>query len=243
MTDVDFFLQEKNDQPPATLTPIDWLTKVFVPVFAIVAAVFVGLNGKQPRMLWGFIAVAVISLLVGPFQWLWYALQRWLERIKDRRAARRYLRLLQDQVAQFGQFVGGTSDTLHYISDSMCAGDPVKIARLAMPNRAAWSERWRILYLRLTSQKPSVRELRFAILEFHDLLGTYINMCANAVFDRLPQDLRATMTPDVKTELVAFHLKFERFQSESERLLKDIVFSRPCFNGIAISFAPVKPVA
>lgn len=61
MTDVDFFLQEKNDRPPATLTPIDWLTKVFVPVFAIVAAVFVGLNGKQPRVLWGFIAVAVIS--------------------------------------------------------------------------------------------------------------------------------------------------------------------------------------
>lgn len=125
----------------------------------------------------------------------------------------------------------------------MCAGDPVKIARLAMPNRAAWSERWRILYLRLTSQGPSVRELRFAILEFHDLLGTYINMCANAVFDRLPQDLRATMTPDVKAELVAFHLKFERFQSESERLLKDIVFSRPCFNGIAISLARVKPLA
>jgi hypothetical protein len=244
MTEADYFLQEHHEKKPATLTLVDWLTTFFLPVFAIAAAVFVGWNGKQPRVLWGFIAVAAISLLVGPFQWFWYAFRRWLNRIKDQRAARHYSPLLQEQVARFGQFVGGTSDTLHYICyNTLCGGDGMKQAKLLMPDLAAWSGRCGILSRRLAGQNPDVKELQLDILEFHDLVGTYINLCANAVFDRLAQDLRAAMTPRAKADLAAFQQRFHGFQSDSERLIKEIVFSRPCFNGIPFSFAPVKPLA
>jgi hypothetical protein len=77
-------------------------------------------------------------------------------------------------------------------------------ASLGMPDAAAWSGRSDLFSNRLDRQKPSLAELQYAVLEFHDLVGTYVNLCTTAVFGRLPQDSSAAMNPRAKTELAAF---------------------------------------
>jgi hypothetical protein len=244
MADIDYFLQPNEEQHSAKSTPIGYVGGIVLPVLAIVAVIVVGWNGKQLKLMWALTALAVIALLVGPFVWLLAAIQRGWNRMGDQRAAHRYFPLLQEQVARFGQFVGGTSDTLHYICDStLCGGDGARQARLAMPDISAWSGRWSIFYRRIVRQKPSAEGLEFAVAEFNDLVGTYIGLCANAVFDRLAQDILTAMTPRAKIDLGSFQQRFHAFQSQSEQLLSQICFSRPRFSRLSYSFAKVKPLA
>jgi hypothetical protein len=91
---------------------------------------------------------------------------------------------------------------------------------LGLPNVAAWCGRAELFSRRLDRQKHSLADLQYAVLEFHDLVGTYVNLCATVVFGRLPQNLSATMNPRAKTELAAFQQRFERFLPDSEQLPK-----------------------
>jgi hypothetical protein len=69
----------------------------------------------------------------------------------------------------------------------------------------------------LLARHTSLAELQHAVLEFHDLVGTYVNLCATAVFGRLPQDLSAAMNPRAKTELAAFRQISFRFGTVTQR--------------------------
>jgi hypothetical protein len=112
-----------------------------------------------------------------------------------------------------------------------------------MPNVAAWTGRSDLFSRRLQRQKPSLTDLQYAVLEYYDLIGTYVNLCATVVFGRLPQDLAATMDARARAELAAFQQRFERFLSDSEALLKEISESCPPMNRLPHSFSSVKPLA
>ena len=199
----------------------------------------------MPRSVWwGLIGVIAFSLALGFSASLASTFRSAINRIKDQRAARTYFPLLRKQVHRFGDFVTSSRpDTLHWIADSLlCEGHGERIARLGMPNVAAWSGRWDLFCRRLDRQKPNPTELQYAILEFHDLVGTYTNLCAATVFERLPQDMMAAMTPRAKSNLSAFQQRFESFRSDSEHLLKDICESRPSLGRLPYSLAPIRPL-
>jgi len=240
----NYLLNQNEDVAPPKQTFVDFTSRALIPVLSVVATIVVGWNSKHPYILAGLIAVTLLSLIVGPARWLVSVTQTKLSQIRDRRTARQYFPVLRKLVRRFGDFVNnGKADTLHYIADNyLCEGHGQRIASLGMPNVAAWSGRSELFSRRLDRQKPSLAELQYAVLEFHDLVGTYVNLCATVVFGRLPQDLSAAMKPRAKTELAAFQQRFERFLSDSEQLLKEICQSRPSLSHLPSSFAAVKPL-
>jgi hypothetical protein len=245
MTEVDYLLGTNEDTPPPKLTAIDYTSRMFIPALSIIATIVVGGNSRHPAILYGLIAVTAISLMVGPFQWMLSAIRAWRSRVKDERIAGRYFPALRKLVHRFGDFINGTrADTLHNIAESyLCDGHGDKIAKLGMPNLAAWSGRWDLFSRRLDQQKPGPKELQYAVLEFHDMVGTYTILCAAMVFGRLPQDMLAAMTPRAKSELGGFQQRYERFLGDSEQLLKEISASCRHLGQLPHSFAPVRPLA
>jgi hypothetical protein len=244
MTELGYFLTTGEDSS-RRLTAFDYATKLLLPTFIGIATVIGSFRGMPADVWWGLVVLIALSLVLGFSGSLTSAVRTTVDRIKDRQAACRYLPGLQRLVLQFGDFVDGRrSDTLHYyIADSLlCEGHGERMTRLGMPNMALWSGRWDLFSRRLGRQRPNVEELQYAVLEFHDLVGTYINFCASVVFDRLPQDLMTAMTPRAKSNLNAFQQRFERFHSESEQLLKEICESRPSLERLPRNFAPLKPL-
>jgi hypothetical protein len=244
MTEIEYFLHQDEDVVQPTQPLVDFTSRVFIPVLTVLATIVVGWNARHPYILLGLITMTVLSLIVGPMQWLVSIIRVALNRMQDRRAAREYFTKLRKLADRFGDFVNsGKPDTLHYITEShLCEGHGQRIAALGLPNMAAWSGRSDLFSSRLGLEKDSVRELQYAVLEFHDLVGTYVNLCATAVFGRLPQDLFTNMSPRARTELGAFQQRFERFLSDSEQLLKEISQSRQSFSRLPCSFAAVKPL-
>ena len=111
-----------------------------------------------------------------------------------------------------------------------------------MPNVAAWKGRADLFRLRMSQQRPSPRVLFHAALEFEDMVGTYINLCAECVFSRMPK--RTTRNDDAGSQKRSrqFQKGFHTFQHESEQLLQEIVTSRPYFARLHWQFTRVKPL-
>jgi hypothetical protein len=244
MSDLDDVLDGDRETARRRLTVVDYTRGLIFPVLTIVATIIVGWNDKHPYLLRGLVVATILSILIGPAQWLWSAVRTKLKGIREERAAQKFFPPLRKLVHRFGDFVTGGPDTLHYIADGyLCQGHGQRIALLGMTNVSAWSGRADLFSRRLDRQKPGLAELHYAALEYHDLVGTYVNLCATAVFDRLPQDLATNMDPRARKELAAFQQRFERFLSDSEALLKEISQSCSSLSRLPYSFSPVKPLA
>ncbi|MGA9939119.1 MAG: hypothetical protein WBP92_12805 [Candidatus Acidiferrales bacterium] len=243
MNDFDYF-NEQPDEHPTKRSVIEYVAGIGIPILAMFATIAVGWNGQHTKVLWGLIGVAALALLTGPIRWLASVVERIWNRFQDWRASRRYYPRLLKQVCRFREFVASSrADTLHYLSESvLCQGHADRFAKLQMPNVAAWKGRADLFCLRMSQQRPSPRVLFHAALEFEDMVGTYINLCAECVFSRMPRELRETMTPEAKSALDSFQKGFHTFQHESEQLLQEIATSRPYFARLHWQFTRVKPL-
>jgi hypothetical protein len=238
------YLNEQPAERPAKRGVIEYVVGIGIPILAMFATIAVGWNGQHTKILWALIGVAALALLTGPIRWLASVVERIWNRFQDWRASRRYYPRLLKQVFRFREFVASSrADTLHYISESvLCQGHADRFAKLQMPNAAAWKGRADLFCLRMSQQSPSRGVLSHAALEYEDMVGTYINLCAECVFSRMPRELRETMTPEAKRALDSFQQRFHTFQHESEQLLQEIATSRPYFAGLHWQFTRVKPL-
>jgi hypothetical protein len=244
MSHLDHFLT--TDSPISSsrrMSLFEYVAKVLVPILGILATIVGALRGVRTITLLGLIGVTAFSLVLGLLPMMNTVIGRSMNHVRDRRAARLYLPQLRTLAHQFQDFVNGSrSDTLHYISDNfLCEGHGQKMAKLAMPSMAAWTERAILFSRKLDRQKPNYSELQVDVLEFYDMVGTYDSLCAGIIVERLPAEL-AAMTPRAKSNLGAFQQRFERFLWDAERLLKDISASRPSLESSPRCFAPVRPL-
>lgn len=244
MTELESLLAGDAEAATTKLGVFDYAARLIVPALGIIAVIVGEVRGTPTRLQLGLIAVVIVSLALGFVPLLISGARAVEDRMKDRHVARLYLPQLRKLVDRFGDFVNGSRpDTLHYIADSfLCEGHGQKIAKLAMPNITAWSGRWASFSQRLARQKPDFTELHSFLLDFYDMVGSYDNLCVAAVFDRLPADLAAGMTPRAKSNLSSFQQRFERFLSDSEQLLKEISAARSSLSDLPCAFAPVRPL-
>lgn len=243
MSDLDNFLNGDQGTGRARFTLFDYTNKIIIPVLTIVATIVVGWNERHPYLLRALVAMMIFVILIGPVQWLWSAVRAKVNEIREERAARKSFAQLKQLVYRFGDFVTGKADTLHYIADNyLCRGQGQRFALLGMPNVSAWSGRADFFSRKLDRQKPSVAELRYAVLDYYDMVGTYVSLCATLVFDRLPADLATTVDAPTKRELNAFQQHFESFRSDSQTFLKEVSQSYPSLSDVPHFFAAVKPL-
>lgn len=235
----------RQEQPK--LTPFDYATKLFLPGLSVIAVILT--RNLQPRLSWGLLALAFVSLVVGFVQPIASACRNWAERREDRRIARNAFPELRRFVHRFEEFIGTRfqTGTLHYIAQcDVCDGNGLHYQALRLPELSVWHAFWKNLADRLDRmdmKRANISDLRHELTAFFDLVGTYDNECVSLLFDRLPQNERSALTPKAKSSLNSFQQRFAHFIQEYKNFAKDLSESRPSLNDVHYIFSIPKPIS
>jgi hypothetical protein len=243
MSTLELELLRANEQPKNGA--FDYVTRLILPVLSLAA--LIATRNIKPALSWPLGIFAIVSFVVGLHQPIMSTLRKWAENRKDRRAAREAFPELRKFVHQFESFLTTSrSDTIHYIAQSeVCEGHGLRYNALALPELSVWHGFWKYLTDRLdrmdARRQRSITELRYELLAFFDLVGTYNHQCVWRLFDGLPPSEVQTLTPKAKSSLNAFQQRFAHFLRDYTNFATHLSESRPTLNGIHCRFAVPKP--
>ena len=233
----------RQEQPK--LTSFDYATRLFLPGLSVIAVILT--RNIQPRLSWGLLALAFVSLVVGFNQPIATIFRNWGERREDRRVARKAFPELRKFVHRFEQFIGNQGSTLHYIAQcEVCDGDGLRYQALRLPELSVWHAFWKSLADRLNRmdmRRATISELRYELTAFFDLVGTYNNECVSLLFDRMPQNERTALTAKAKSSLNSLQQRFTHFLEEYKNFAKDLSESRPALHDVNYMFSIPKPIS
>jgi hypothetical protein len=169
---------------------------------------------------------------------------RWKENRRDRKAARKAFPELQDFVRRFAAFVNRQSgDTLHYIVESdISQGRSQLRADCQLPDVDMWVYQRLYFSERLDRLPKTMKELRPALMEFHYLIASYNTFCVSPIFELLPANVRAQLTPPVVAKLNLFQQKLRSYLEGYQLFVERLVNERPVLNGIPSTFNMPKPM-
>src|SRR5712692_4387878 len=163
----------RQAQPKLSL--FDYATKLFLPGLSLMAVIFK--KDMQPPMFWSLLAFMCVSFAAGFYHPTVAMLHNWRERREDRRVARAAFPKLRSFAHRFEKYVGGSADTIHYITQSdVCDGNGLRFNALGLPNLAVWNAFWKDLTDRLdrmNMKHANILELRYEMTAFFELVGTY----------------------------------------------------------------------
>ena len=233
-----------QDQGPKKPSSFDFITKLLLPGLTLAAYILGQVKGSPPRLQWTLLAVTVFLVLFGFFfAPLKAKMRERSERTRDIRVTRNALPELRRLADNYAEFVNRGGDTFHYIVESdLCQGDGRRLAMLSIPPGDLWYQLSVYFAERAARHSSSARDMRATMMEFHHLVGSYNNLCVAAVFERLPQDLQAAVTPRVKSSLNGFQQRFVLFLKEYEDFVKRLEQASPGFAGLPRSFVRPKPL-
>ncbi len=211
---------------------------------SLTAYVITQLSDKHPtesKVLLGF-TVLVFAANYSP----WFKRQRakWLERRRDDAVARNAFPKFREFVHRFGEFIdSGRNDTLHAIvlNEILQRRSDANV-RFTLPNMDTWNSWWLYFWQQIDRQPRTMTEVHAALMEFHSLVGTYTNICVTQIFGYLPANVKAEITPEVKSSLNAFQQRYERFLGEYSQFAKSLSESRPALRGLPCWFSTPKPL-
>src|SRR5229473_5775944 len=220
-------------------------SKDIIPLLTLVGYVLVNLYGKWPRWSWILLILAALSLIFDHYSGLKNIFSRWKENRDDRKAARKAFPELQDFVRRFAAFVNRqTNDTLHYIVESdICGWQAALRADCQLPNVDLWIYHRLYFSERLDRQPKTMKELRPALMEFHYLIASYNNFCVAPIFELLPLNVRAQITPPTLAKLNLFQQKFRGYLEAYQLFVERLVEARPSLQGTPSTFNMPKPMA
>lgn len=255
-------------EEPQKPTSFDYATRFIIPLLSLVAVIVSALQ-QHPVAMGVLIGITVFSLILGflPQARAWAGSRA--QARHDERAARLAFPALRKFVGRFGEFVSTSSGVgLHAIaqSDARPAG-PGPLMQLGLPTIIdIFQGLWFTLNERTTIEHPTRANLRLSLSEFSMLINLYNNHCMYAVFERLPQELRAQtsglpkhvedqidwermgqqppgqLSEDAKRSLEGFRERFNAFLNDYEGFLRDFDEGFAQRHQIARSFLRVKPL-
>jgi len=215
-----------------------------IPFLTLVGYVLVNLYGKWPRWSWILLILAGLSFIFDHWSGLKNIFSRWKENRKDEKAARKAFPELQEFVRRFTAFANRQSgDTVHYIVESdLWQGRPEFRADCQLPNVDIWILQRLYFSERLDRQPKTMKELRPALMEFHYLLGSYNNFCVAPIFELLPANVRAQITPPVLAKLNLFQQKLRSYLESYQLFVERLIEARPILRGTPSTFNMPKPM-
>jgi hypothetical protein len=232
-------------QTEQKLTPFDYATKLLLPGLSLVALIWT--RNIQPRLSWGLLALAFVSLIVGFHQPIADAFRNRSQRRGDRRVARNAFPELRKFAHRFEEFIGNQASTLHYIAQcDVCEGHGQQYNALGLPDISVWQAFLRDFTDRLDRmdlRRATTLELRHALTAFFDLVGTYNHSCVSVLFDRLPQSEREALTTKAKSSLNSFQQRFGHFLEDYKNFAKDLSQARPALADVHYIFSIPKPIS
>lgn len=187
----DLLNQHDPERPPRP-TAFDYLTKLVLPVLALVALILTR-SQKQTVLTLGLLVFAFISLVAGFYpEFSAWAKEKAQARM-DSRTAKRTFPALKKFVARFGEFVDPSgASTVHGIAESeVQAHDSGLLMARGLPPIGLFYDLWANLSRDVDSQPPNVASLTASLRDLSTLVSLYGSFCMRPVFELLPQKLRA----------------------------------------------------
>lgn len=229
-------------EPPKP-SGFDYLTKLIVPVLALVALILTR-SPRQSALTWALLAVAVIFLLAGFYSQFFGWVRRRLKTLSDKRTARRAFPELRNYIERFGSFVSRQkADTLHYIVQSEVCGNRSDIlSQFNLPSADIFQSWWADLYTRAAGDKPSPASFKGTATQFGTLVALFNNHCMDAVFHRLPQDLKGKLADSSKSSLNLSQQRFNSFLEQYESFVGSLDKGFAERHVAIRSFSRVKPL-
>jgi len=223
---------------------LELAARVVLPSLTLIAFVVTNLYGKWPRLSW----LLIIFGLFFSFLSYYSALKERFLKLKslwdDRQAANRAFPEFQDFVRRFASFVNRQAgDTLHYIVESdIWQGRPALRADCQLPNVDIWVLQRLYLSERLDRQPKTMKELRPALMEFNYLVGSYNNFCVAPIFELLPPNVHAQITPQTLAKLNLFQQKFRGYLEGYQLFVERLAEARPILRGTPPNFTMPRPM-
>jgi hypothetical protein len=230
---------EPNERKPSAF---EYIASLGLPALAIVAAILAG--RQQRRIAIAFVILACASYAIGLYPSIASALRRWRAHRRAEAIARSAFPEFRKFVRRFENFVDGQQhDTLHDIAQSdLCQGNGSAYNKLGLPDMIMWSSTWRFFADRVEYEEPTILELHRAIEEFHNLVGSYNDLCVAVVFERLPQDLQAGITPETRVSLNSLQQRLSSFLSDYQDFVNELADATPALKDVPRYFALPKPL-
>ena len=120
-----------------------------------------------------------------------------------------------------------SNTTLHYIiANDVTEPMRTELNKLLV-NNSLWYGFWHSFMGRVDRESPALSELAYALEEFHHLVAQYNNFCIVPIFERLPQQLRTTLTDQNKGKLNTFRERYGQFLTGYTAFAKKLSESRP----------------
>jgi hypothetical protein len=239
LSDLSWLDLNEAQHKPQRPTAFDYATRLVVPVVAIVASII------RPSEKWILVGLAFFSLALAFVTPLVAFISRRRSRANDDKAARIFFPELTNLANQFAAYVNPSrSDTLHYaVHSELCNGNGALISKLCLPDLTLWNGQLSFFIQRLRTQRATAANVLQAMQEFHFIVGSYVNQCASAVFDRMPQELATLLTGRTKSSLNSIQMRLEHFLSDCEGFSNRVCASRSIFGDLPRAFTHPKPLA
>jgi hypothetical protein len=230
-----------TDSKPSNL---ELTARVVLPSLTLIAFVVKNLYDKWPLVSWILISFGLFFSFLSYYSALRERLIKWKSLWDDRQAAKRAFPEFQEFVRRFATFVNRQSgDSLHYIVESdICGSQPALRADCQLPNIDIWIVPHLYFSERLDRQPKTMKELRPALIEFHYLVASYNNFCVAPIFDVLPANIRARITPPVLAKLNLFQQNFRSYLEGYQLFVERLAEARPILKGVWSTFNTPKPI-
>lgn len=208
-----------SDPPLKPTTVFDLVTRVALPV---TLAIIGSLQTQRDRF-WAGLGLAAVVFLAGLWKPASSAIKGRSHHRHDERIARRTMPQLGRLVRRFGEFVSsGQIDSLESIvQQHISARDATALTRLRLPPERLVENAYYYLNLRLGAAAPTLATFQQAVAEFNTLLTDYLLHYVRPVFQDMPAEMRAALSPKARSELEGFRQRLARLCDDCEAFLRE----------------------
>lgn len=217
-TRVPIGLPKKKEHPNPTA--FDILTRLVLPIALVVIA---GSQEQRFRFL-ALLVLALLSLVIGFYHIGVRQVRNQLNKLHDRRFARRTFPKFRRFVHRLGELLDTTrSDTLEYVArERLCRSNAAHFESLRMVPLDLFNGFWHDLDSRIDKQKLSLGNFVQSASELRNLVNSYNRYCVSPVFERLPQELSELLTDEARSSLGSLRERFVRFLEDYDEYAKEL---------------------
>lgn len=180
-------------------SPFEVLTKLLLPALSLTAFILAELRGQQ-KLLRPLLGLVFVFVVIGFWPSIWGWILKWTSKVQQRRLARELVPELRRLAETMVQFID-PSFRRGSINSVLSEENPQFINQINLPTLDLFYGPWSQLTRRLSHAIGTTAEFVDAALELDSLIRSYLTYCVLAVFDRMPDAVRTSLSAAARREL------------------------------------------
>jgi hypothetical protein len=191
------------------------LTKLILPVLSLTAFILAQWKGQE-TLLRPLLGLAFLSIVIGFWSTIKGGILNWTNKVHQHRLARKLLPDLRTLAHNFSQFID-PSFRCGSLNSVLSAESPPVISQMNLPTLDLFYGPWFLLIRRLSHAMGTTTEFLDAALELDSLIRSYNCHCVLAVFERMPDQIRASLSTTARRGLAMHRESFVLYLRDYEQ--------------------------